>query len=443
MEMKNIENELRRLLGLVEGWGSRGEIPAIERDLALDKLKMLYEELRFTRASEAAPTAAPAAEAAPAPTAGPAAEGEGEELPAEEQPLEIIDLDEVFSAEPMPLAEPEEPMPEAAYMEPAAEHTEPVAEPEKAEHREPAHAAAPEPAPRVQESLFGLEEVPPVHRRDSRRVLMALYGDNPATRAVRPHRAERREEAVEAAFELPVEEAATHKPEPAHREPEPVREAEPAYGEPLAEAVRSIVAEPEQEPQVILSNDSDNYPVNEQEEPTSAKPLVEAAEPFESAAPAAPEGEEEEYTAEAAETAGSEDNEEDEEVTFREIPVVTVPLSEVGAKGEQPTPVLGEMLHAEVRTVADTLARQREGASVLAGNIENLRSAIGINDRFQLIGELFGGDAARYEEALDELEARESLDDCMIYIAENYTWNPNSEGAKLLFDLLERKFGEY
>ena len=28
----------------------------------------------------------------------------------------------------------------------------------------------------------------------------------------------------------------------------------------------------------------------------------------------------------------------------------------------------------------------------------------------------------------------------MIYIAENYAWNANSDGAKLLMELLERKF---
>jgi len=27
----------------------------------------------------------------------------------------------------------------------------------------------------------------------------------------------------------------------------------------------------------------------------------------------------------------------------------------------------------------------------------------------------------------------------MIYIAENFDWNPNSDGAKLLVDLIERK----
>ena len=28
----------------------------------------------------------------------------------------------------------------------------------------------------------------------------------------------------------------------------------------------------------------------------------------------------------------------------------------------------------------------------------------------------------------------------MIYIAEHFAWNPNSDGAKLMMELLERKF---
>ena len=42
--------------------------------------------------------------------------------------------------------------------------------------------------------------------------------------------------------------------------------------------------------------------------------------------------------------------------------------------------------------------------------------------------------------ALDALNGFGDLDDCMIYIAENYAWNANSDGAKLLMELLERKF---
>ena len=72
--------------------------------------------------------------------------------------------------------------------------------------------------------------------------------------------------------------------------------------------------------------------------------------------------------------------------------------------------------------------------------VTDLRRAIGINDKFLLIRDLFGGDGEAYEKAIGALNDCADFDDCMIYIAENYAWNPNSDGVKLLMDLLERKF---
>lgn len=71
--------------------------------------------------------------------------------------------------------------------------------------------------------------------------------------------------------------------------------------------------------------------------------------------------------------------------------------------------------------------------------IGNLRTAIGLNDRYLLVGELFGGDEQAFETTIDRLDAFDNLEDCLIHIAENYDWNPASEGAKLLVELLERK----
>ena len=62
--------------------------------------------------------------------------------------------------------------------------------------------------------------------------------------------------------------------------------------------------------------------------------------------------------------------------------------------------------------------------------VTDLRRAIGINDKFLLIRDLFGGDGeAFYEQAIGTLNDCADFDDCMIYIAENYAWNPNSDGG--------------
>ena len=71
--------------------------------------------------------------------------------------------------------------------------------------------------------------------------------------------------------------------------------------------------------------------------------------------------------------------------------------------------------------------------------INDLRKAIGLNDRFLMIRDLFAGDAARYEDTIDTLNEFDDLDECMIYIVENFAWNPDSEGAKMLVSLIERK----
>lgn len=104
--------------------------------------------------------------------------------------------------------------------------------------------------------------------------------------------------------------------------------------------------------------------------------------------------------------------------------------------------VLGEVINHDVRTLADELGTpRRDVASELARRetVDDLRKAIGINDKFLLIRDLFGGEADAYERAIDALNAFDNLDDCLIHIAEHYAWNPNSDGAKLLMELLERK----
>lgn len=113
-----------------------------------------------------------------------------------------------------------------------------------------------------------------------------------------------------------------------------------------------------------------------------------------------------------------------------------------GMQSLQGGAVLGEVINHDVQTLADTITPPRDMASELRRSepIGDLRQAIGLNDKFLLIRDLFGGDAAAYERALDRLNRFDDLDDCMIFIAEHYAWNPNSDGAKLLMELLERKF---
>ena len=107
---------------------------------------------------------------------------------------------------------------------------------------------------------------------------------------------------------------------------------------------------------------------------------------------------------------------------------------------EEGVTTLADAMSGSKHTLADTLTRPAPLAEQITHRATtSLRDAIGINDKFLLIRDLFAGDDAEYEKAIDELDSFDNLDDCMIYIVENYAWNPNSEGAKFIMQLLERK----
>ena len=135
----------------------------------------------------------------------------------------------------------------------------------------------------------------------------------------------------------------------------------------------------------------------------------------------------------AAETTAPDNAGDDDEPDFEEITLEAKNTS--GA-------VLGEVINHNVQTLADTIAPPRDVASELrrSEHVTDLRRAIGINDKFLMIRDLFGGDAVAYEAAIGTLNGFDDFDECMIYIAENYAWNANSDGAKFLMELLERKF---
>lgn len=117
------------------------------------------------------------------------------------------------------------------------------------------------------------------------------------------------------------------------------------------------------------------------------------------------------------------------------------------AEPQQPTTVqsdegrvLGEVINTDEKRLCDTISRPKDIAA--SAPVVSLRHAIGINDRFLLIRDLFGGDEAEYERAIAAIDACGNLDDCMVYIVEHYAWHSETEGARLIMDLIERKFGK-
>ncbi len=70
----------------------------------------------------------------------------------------------------------------------------------------------------------------------------------------------------------------------------------------------------------------------------------------------------------------------------------------------------------------------------------SLKESLGVNDRFLLANDLFGGDSDALYATIAKLDMAPSLDDALLYIARNYRWRGDSEGAKLLSSLLQSRF---
>ena len=103
--------------------------------------------------------------------------------------------------------------------------------------------------------------------------------------------------------------------------------------------------------------------------------------------------------------------------------------------------VLGDVIHAHGQTLGDSFqCPPKDIASKIAADETTLlRKAIGINDKFLMIRDLFNGNADTFEETIAALDQFSDLDEALLYLHENFEWNPNSDGAKRLMELLVRK----
>ena len=196
------------------------------------------------------------------------------------------------------------------------------------------------------------------------------------------------------------------------------------------------VEEPEVEVELIFAEGDDNTEGDkEADEVKPAEPIVESAEPTieptEQASNVEPVVEQESKP--TVEHAPS------HSVVDHEVEVLRTSRSAMYALYEETSheSILGESF-VEKRAVADTIACPQGVAERTP--ISSLAGAIGVADKFLLIRELFDGDIEAYDNAVASLDMIGSFDDCMVYIAENYSWRPNSEGAKLMMELLQRKF---
>lgn len=129
--------------------------------------------------------------------------------------------------------------------------------------------------------------------------------------------------------------------------------------------------------------------------------------------------------------------------TAEQAPMVEPVAEPAAAEEEEEQPakvVLGEVLGADQTTLADRIAADAPADVASVANAQkSLVEMIGLNDKFILLRDLFHNNHDYYEAAIDQLDEFEDIDEAMLFIHDNFQWNPNSEGAKLLVELLSNK----
>lgn len=354
---------------MVEKWNNSGNVPRIERDMALEELRRIYDEL----------------------------------------------LDYTPQQAETPVVEAEAP----AVEEPEAEADEEIEHSEEREAEEVAEVVAPTVATAV---VTAHEDVGDAFD-DALDIdaLLGLSGEDSieeaeATRSIEEPAEEIPE--VEPAVEETIEEIPEEQPEAEENTEAEVKPEESATERPIGGGLFDI----------------DDIPVRTK----SGRKMISLYD-----API--------KTAEPAKESASEPAE--EVVVVEKVEVEPAPAP-IPAPAPQPAPApapmpapapreeeapqrLGDVIAKNVTTLADKMAEEQPTAAF--NRITDIRKAIGLNDKFLMIRDLFGGDANLYEDTINHLNEYDDLDECMIFIVENFRWNPDSEGAKLLVSLLERK----
>ena len=119
-----------------------------------------------------------------------------------------------------------------------------------------------------------------------------------------------------------------------------------------------------------------------------------------------------------------------------EAPVVEISQVNLAEVKTEPILVASEKIEIkEVKEVKDHLVMEP---------IKDLRSAIGINDKFQFIQELFAGDEKSFEVGIKTINAFKIFPEAQFYIKrelrEKNNWNEESNVVKQFDQLIKRRF---
>ena len=139
-----------------------------------------------------------------------------------------------------------------------------------------------------------------------------------------------------------------------------------------------------------------------------------------------------------AEVAAPEEISEAEE---QSIPLEEPEKTGPAAKSAEPV-TLADKYKGNKKFINESLAGDTQDISskIQSTPISNIGSALGINDRFKLINDLFKGDKESFQNTIGILDGSSNFNEAFNYISSSFDWDMEEDSVQLLLDLVRRKF---
>ncbi len=105
----------------------------------------------------------------------------------------------------------------------------------------------------------------------------------------------------------------------------------------------------------------------------------------------------------------------------------------IAEKFKQHQPLINEVLKQE---------HQKKDVSAIMQSkpINNLESAIGINEKFLFIKELFNGDTETYDKTIRIINNSSNFNEAYNYLNQTFAWDMNNNYVQKILDLIRRRF---
>jgi|WetSurMetagenome_2_1015567.scaffolds.fasta_scaffold426758_1 hypothetical protein len=120
------------------------------------------------------------------------------------------------------------------------------------------------------------------------------------------------------------------------------------------------------------------------------------------------------------------------------------PIADLFAESDDSN--IAQNLNKEKKTFYDKLIEEKKDkiiAETIQKPLKDLRSGIGVNDRFLFINELFKGNMQEYSSAIEKINSQADINDALAVFNTykfEYQWKDNSNSSNLLLSFIKRRY---